>query len=278
MGRAAIDLHLSISGDDVTPQSGVYYPRPKGMAVGQIIDDYHTVWHEHKLDGTAVTLRELSRPTRNEIINGAVLYSSYNHNGKSAPATARFIGGTSVNMTDAVMARLKAGCIATLSPSYGEAQIEMDINSMLRDNAFWTNKNPKASQPMSMGAGIVHVLDIVGDRKLIEAIHPNDFPEFIDYWKYPYLCCVPGSSRRDAILNADKKIIGMREWFHEPMRYFAEYATRIPYWGYVRFTNCMTGWAAWVDSYRVKMLGDTRVGYPWVLVDGRTPHYPFAGY
>lgn len=229
----------------------------------------------------------VSRNTRNKVPYGAV-------SGLAVPATARFTDDRFVYFVCDLQYWLH-GINAGRAPGVGEERLKADFKSCFRDNAWITNYAGTFTredcingsnigygwpqiQPMSVGGAVHRLVDETRLDYLIEAINPQvnfrDYHPTTHWW----LFYRPTISAREWIFDSKKNVIERREWFNEPMHFYAENMVMAVF-GFIPHAGSSTGFVNRVPKYRCRILGAFEsIPNPFIMRFGRSMPNPYEGY
>lgn len=271
--------------------------RPKGI-YGVVNPDYEQVWNIPNFENKFVTLKNLDRNSRNEILGGKKQGMGYNApSGQSLPATARFLDDRFVEFKKDIQEWVHYEVNGGKTNEY---QAKKDFSHCFRGNAWMTNfagTDKRADyinnnslppyvqvQPMATGASLLKIVEEVVHKQqkayLIEAINPT----VSGYRKYlptnrRDLFFRPINSARVKIVDKKGYLIRYDCYYQEPSSSWYGEKMDVPIFGFIENKNSSTGWCNLIEKTRVRILKDGEpVPNPYIMRDGRQLPNPYAGF
>lgn len=277
-----------------------FLARPEGT-YGIVNPDYNQVWKLADKFGKMLTLKNLDRNSRNEILQGKKQGSGYNApSGQSVPATARFLDDKFVNFFE----QLQDWFHYTLNAGKtSDAQAKKDFANCFRDNAWmtnnagtWTradyiNKNGKPPyiqlQPMATGGDVLRIIGEISYKRqpalVFEAINPEY--NFMNYLAstHRWLFFRPKNSARVQLKDKKGYVVGYNTWYSEPSNSWYGEKMEVPIFGFIKASNLglqsTTGWCNIIEKTRVRILktGEA-IPNPYIMRDGRIMENPYENF
>lgn len=274
--------------------------RPDGT-YGIVNPDYNQVWKMADKSGKILTLKNLDRNSRNEILQGKKQGSGYTTpSGQSVPATARFLDDKFVNFFE----QLQEWFHYTLNGGKtSDIQAKKDFANCFRDNAWMTNnagtwsradyindngKPPYIQlQPMATGGDVLKIIGEISYRResalVFEAINPNyDFAQYSPI-THRWLFFRPKNSARVQIKDKKGYVKGYNTWYSEPSNSWYGEKMEMPIFGLIKASTLgfqsTTGWCNIIEKTRVRVLKTgEKIPNPYIMRDGRVLENPYENF